>query len=369
VRTVRSRITELEPGIASSERLLERLRERYADEALRAVGRNPSQARELVVYAERNLGVAEDRLESRRAADATAPLQTAEEAVHRAGQLVAAVERFEVDALRAESTLAAVIADTESDIVDARRLVGSLRDVSARPEIERAIARAQDALTVVTAPSERRDPGAYGAHGGRRLLLERAERREGGRLLGERLLGRGGELDDATVPVAALLHGVGERVLELLLERERLPQAVAGPGERACEVGGRGLAELGDGEAHLVLARLHAVVGVHECGTGTRLEFPQLALGRGDPPSPGPPEERDGDPDGRADPDDDDHERDEDFREAHGEILRTSGGEIAGMCAPSQREAASARQERVPPTSRATAASGIPSHVGRFRTS
>jgi hypothetical protein len=158
VRTVRSRITELEPGIASSERLLERLRERYADEALRAVGRNPSQARELVVYAERNLGVAEDRLESRRAADATAPLQTAEEAVHRAGQLVAAVERFEVDALRAESTLAAVIADTESDIVDARRLVGSLRDVSARPEIERAIARAQDALTVVTAPSERRDP-------------------------------------------------------------------------------------------------------------------------------------------------------------------------------------------------------------------
>lgn len=158
VRSVRSRMVEVQPGIDSAEKLLERLRERYSDEALRAVGRNPSQARELLVYAERSLGVAEDRLGSRRAADATVPLQTAEEAVHRAGQLVGAVERFEVDALRAESTLAAVIADTESDIVEARRLIGTLRDASARPAIESAIARAQDALTVVTAPSERRDP-------------------------------------------------------------------------------------------------------------------------------------------------------------------------------------------------------------------
>ncbi|PSL36802.1 hypothetical protein CLV49_0400 [Labedella gwakjiensis] len=158
VRSIRSRIAELEPGIESSERLLERLRERYSDDALRAIGRNPAQARELVVYAERSLGVAEDRVGAKRAGEATVPLQTAEEAVHRAGQLVAAVERFEVDALRAESTLAAVIADTESDIVEARRLTGTLRDVSARPAIESAIARAQDALTVVTAPSERRDP-------------------------------------------------------------------------------------------------------------------------------------------------------------------------------------------------------------------
>jgi ABC-type transporter Mla subunit MlaD len=158
VRTVRSRIAELQPGIESSERLLERLRERYSDDALRAVGRNPAQARELVVYAERSLGVAEDRLGSRRAADSTVPLQTAEEAVHRAGQLVAAVEHFEVDALRAESTLAAVIADTESDIVEARRLIPVLRDVSARPGIESAITRAEHALALVTAVAERRDP-------------------------------------------------------------------------------------------------------------------------------------------------------------------------------------------------------------------
>lgn len=158
VRTVRARIAEVQPGIPTSEQLLERLRSRYSDEALRAVSRNPTQAKELVVYAERSLEVAEDRLGSRRAADATVPLQTAEEAVHRAGQLIAAVEHFEVDALRAESTLAAVIADTESDIVEARRLVSSLRDPAARSAIESAAARAQQALASLSPSAERRDP-------------------------------------------------------------------------------------------------------------------------------------------------------------------------------------------------------------------
>jgi hypothetical protein len=158
VRTVRARIAEVQPGIDSSERLLERLRSRYSDDALRAVSRNPAQARELVVYAERSLEVAEDRLGSRRAADATVPLQTAEEAVHRAGQLVAAVEHFEVEALRAESTLAAVIADTESDIVDARRLVSTLRDPAARGAIESAAARATAALAALSPSADRRDP-------------------------------------------------------------------------------------------------------------------------------------------------------------------------------------------------------------------
>ena len=96
------------------------------------------------------------------------------------------------------------------------------------------------------------------------VALERAERVEPVGLLVEQRVGLAREPDDAAVPGASLLVGVGLGVVEPLLQRERLGDLGLRAVERGAEVGGRLLAVGCHGEAELLLARLHGVVGLHE---------------------------------------------------------------------------------------------------------
>ncbi|WP_241532999.1 PTS sugar transporter subunit IIB [Clavibacter michiganensis] len=118
--------------------------------------------------------------------------------------------------------------------------------------------------------------GDDGGEGLRRVLLERPEllERLGLRVeLGARLLA---EVDDARRPGAALLVGVLDRVVELLLQGERLADLAARRDEHlAVRADGAG-SELRLGEAHLLLAGLERVVELHEHAAGALLSCPHL---------------------------------------------------------------------------------------------
>ncbi|WP_460945913.1 hypothetical protein [Okibacterium endophyticum] len=153
IARIRAEAVEAQAAIAPARATLERLRERYTDDALVAIAMNPDQAEHLLTFAERSLTVAEQRRQSSRSADADKAIQAAAEAVRRAGHLASVVESFEVDALRAESTLSAVVADSVSDIAEARSL-----SQAGNERIAGAVARLQDALAALPSTEAKSDP-------------------------------------------------------------------------------------------------------------------------------------------------------------------------------------------------------------------
>ena len=123
------------------------LRERYSDGAVVAVADNPDQAEALLGFTERSLALAERRHGAGRGDEATKAIQVASDSVRRASDLLDAVTDFEVEAVHAESTLAAVLADSRGDIAQARQLLASIPDAqieSAANDLERAVAAASD---------------------------------------------------------------------------------------------------------------------------------------------------------------------------------------------------------------------------------
>src|SRR5690606_28489435 len=79
--------------------------------------------------------------------------ETAAEAIRRTGALLDAVEDFEIEALRAESTLAEVVADSRGDIIAARR-------APKVPAVTQAMADLEAALAALSPAGARNDPFA-----------------------------------------------------------------------------------------------------------------------------------------------------------------------------------------------------------------
>ncbi len=86
-------------------------------EALAQVASNPAEAEQLLGFAEHSASVAERRREAGQREQANLALEAATEAARRAATLIDAVETFEVEALRAESTLSAIVEDSREDLV------------------------------------------------------------------------------------------------------------------------------------------------------------------------------------------------------------------------------------------------------------
>lgn len=80
-------------------------------------------------------------------------LEAATESVRRATTLIEAVEHYEIEALRAESTLSAVVADSRGDLVAAR-------EAPQTPEVAAAMADLQRALASLPSPGTPSDPFA-----------------------------------------------------------------------------------------------------------------------------------------------------------------------------------------------------------------
>jgi hypothetical protein len=154
IRKVRADIERTRQSLPGARTALTALSERYADASLSPVAANSDQAEQLLRFAERSAEVAESRLAASRDAEADAAVRAAEEAVKRADALLDAVDSFEVEALQAESTLAAMVAESHAELSAARALPAPER----RGRIDAAIASLEGALASLPAPGARLDP-------------------------------------------------------------------------------------------------------------------------------------------------------------------------------------------------------------------
>ncbi|MFD4421374.1 hypothetical protein ACFWN7_07705 [Agromyces sp. NPDC058484] len=113
---VRADAERLRSRVPHARDTVERLAARYAREALAQVQANPAEAEQLLGFAEHSAGVAERRREAGQREQANLALEASTESVRRAATLLDAVETFEVEALRAESTLGAILEDSRGDL-------------------------------------------------------------------------------------------------------------------------------------------------------------------------------------------------------------------------------------------------------------
>ncbi|MDR5700206.1 hypothetical protein [Agromyces aerolatus] len=148
---VRADASRLRERIPHARETVARLAARYAADALAQVEANPGEADQLLGFAEHSAGVAERRREAGQREQANLALEAATESVRRAATLLDAVETFEVEALRAESTLGAIVEDSRGDLVVALKEPAS-------PKVTAAIAELQAALAALPAGGVNADP-------------------------------------------------------------------------------------------------------------------------------------------------------------------------------------------------------------------
>jgi hypothetical protein len=137
---VRADAARLRARIPHARETVERLAVRYAREALAQVEANPAEAEQLLGFAEHSAGVAERRREAGQREQANLALEASTESVRRAVALLDAVETFEVEALRAEATLAAIVEDSRQDLVVALKEPHSAGVPTAIAELQAALA-------------------------------------------------------------------------------------------------------------------------------------------------------------------------------------------------------------------------------------
>ena len=150
---VRAQAARLRDRLPTATETLTRLEARYTDEALRKISANPAEAEQLLGFAEHSAGISERRRDAGQREQANLALEAATESVRRAATLIDAVETFEIEALRAESTLSAVIEDSRGDIVAAREAPQS-------PAVQAAVTALQEALAALPPAGARTDPFA-----------------------------------------------------------------------------------------------------------------------------------------------------------------------------------------------------------------
>ncbi|MDR6866363.1 putative membrane protein YgcG [Microbacterium resistens] len=117
-----------------------RLSSRYSNDAMQRIVRSADEAEQLLTFARHGADVSERRRASKQNEEAVLALETATEATRRVAVLLDAVEDFEIEALRAESTLAEVVADSRGDLVAARSSASSPAVGAAMADLEKALA-------------------------------------------------------------------------------------------------------------------------------------------------------------------------------------------------------------------------------------
>lgn len=154
IAQLRAEAADVAGRVEEARSAVENLASRYSEQAVLAVADNPDQAGSLLGFTERSLALAERRHEAGRGDEATKAIQVASDSVRRAADLLDAVIDFEVEAVQAESTLAAVLADSRGDVAEARRLLASIPDA----QIESAAAALDQAVAAASAPGADDDP-------------------------------------------------------------------------------------------------------------------------------------------------------------------------------------------------------------------
>jgi exonuclease VII small subunit len=153
---IRGDAARLRARIPHARSTVERLAARYAREALVDVETSPAEAEQLLDLAEHSAGVAERRRAAGRLEQGDVALEASVASIRRAAALLDAVEDLEVEALRAEATLALVVEEARGDLAAALSEPVS-RDVATAT----AIADLQAALAALPAVGVNTDPVAH----------------------------------------------------------------------------------------------------------------------------------------------------------------------------------------------------------------
>ncbi|WP_292832254.1 hypothetical protein [Microbacterium sp.] len=148
---IRADLDVLKDRLPGSEATVARLAGRYSTDALRKIAGNPGEAAQLIDFAGHGADISEARRQSGQREQANLALETSMEAVRRATTLLNAVDAYEIEALRAASTLAAIVEDSRDDIVTAR----DLRHV---PSVEKASIALEKALGTLSPAGTPTDP-------------------------------------------------------------------------------------------------------------------------------------------------------------------------------------------------------------------
>jgi hypothetical protein len=151
IAKVREDAVRLRARIPQARETVQRLASRYSAEALAQVDANPAEAEQLLGFAEHSAAIAERRREAGQREQANLALEACTEAARRAATLIDAVETFEVEALRAESTLSAIVEDSRDDIAVALKEPHT-------PAVSAAIGDLQAALASLPAAGVNTDP-------------------------------------------------------------------------------------------------------------------------------------------------------------------------------------------------------------------
>ena len=148
---VRDDTARLRSRVEPARTIVGRLSARYSMAALRQVAGTPDEAEAVLGFAEHSAAIAAERRVSGRVEEANLALEAATEAVRRAETMLASVEDFEIEALRAESTLADVVADSRADLL-------ALRDAPATPAVAAAATDLEGALAALAPAGVPTDP-------------------------------------------------------------------------------------------------------------------------------------------------------------------------------------------------------------------
>ncbi len=153
IAQVRAEAAALSARIPQTNEAVSRLSARYADSAMHQITASAAEAEQLISFATHSADVSERRRAAKQNEEANVALETVMEATRRASALLDAVEDFEIEALRAESTLAEVVADSRGDLIAARTAPNV-------PAVAQAVAALQAALGALTPSGQPNDPFA-----------------------------------------------------------------------------------------------------------------------------------------------------------------------------------------------------------------
>ncbi|MEV4774343.1 hypothetical protein LTA6_003636 [Microbacterium sp. LTA6] len=153
IAQVRADAETLSERIPQTNATVERLASRYADSAMAQITASAKEAEQLISFATHGANVSERRRAAKQNEEANLALETATEATRRASALLDAVEDFEIEALRAESTLAEVVADSRGDIIAART-------APQVPAVRTAVSNLEQALAALSPSGTPNDPFA-----------------------------------------------------------------------------------------------------------------------------------------------------------------------------------------------------------------
>jgi hypothetical protein len=145
------RVADLHGRIPQAEQRLAELRLRYAESALQSVADNVTEATARLAAAEAEIAEARSDLAAGQAAGAVSDVRAAEDAVAQTGTLLDAVDARAAELAAADGRIAAVRAETEKDLAEARALAQGGDRTGLAPQIARAEAALAEVDTALAA--------------------------------------------------------------------------------------------------------------------------------------------------------------------------------------------------------------------------